>query len=124
MKTGITGFLLALAATFAVAAEDPLFVRVTVKADGRVVDQPSFLAAVGQPATVSLTSGGSVEALAKPAEADGGSWTQVRITYSETRDGKFVHEMSLHHSPGLRSGSFDYTDPFNRRFTIQVGPAK
>jgi hypothetical protein len=61
-----------------------------------------------------------VEVLAKPVEPDGRSWTQVRIIYSDTSDGTFVHEMSLHHSPGERAGSFDYTDPFKRRFTIEV----
>ena len=121
MRTAIAAVLLTLAAPLAVAAENPVLFRVTVKSDGQVIDQPSFLATVGQSAKVSLSSGGAVEARAKPAEADGRSWTQVRIIYSETSDAKFVHEMSLHHSPGQRTGSFDYTDPFNRRFRIEVG---
>ena len=97
MRTVIATLVMALAPSITVAAERPLMVRVTVKSGGQVIDQPSFLANVGQPATVSLSSGGSVEVLAKPVEPDGRSWTQDRITFSEDSDAKSVEEMSLHH---------------------------
>jgi hypothetical protein len=97
--------------------------HISVKSDGRVVESPSFLANVGQPATVRLSSGIAVEALAKPMEADGRGWTQVRITYFETPDSRFVQEMSMQHRNGLRTGSFDYTDPMNRRYRIEIGNA-
>ena len=103
------------------AAESPVMFRVTVKSDGGGVESPSFLATVGQPATIRLSSGVAIEALAKPVEADGGAWTQVRITYFETPTGRFVQEMSMHNKFGLRTGSFEYTDPANRRYLIKVG---
>jgi hypothetical protein len=109
------------AAAAAIAAEGPVMFHVTVKSDGRIVESPSFLAAVGQPATVRLSSGVSVEALAKPVESTGGAWTQVRITYFETPTSRFVQEMSMHNQYGLRTGSFEYTDPANRRYLIKVG---
>jgi hypothetical protein len=62
-----------------------------------------------------------IEALTKPAEGDGRAWTQVRITWLETPDSKFVQKMSLHHHMGQRSGSFEYSDPSNRRFVIELG---
>jgi hypothetical protein len=102
------------------AAEGPVMFYVTVKSDAGV-ESPSFLAKVGQPATIRLSSGIAVEALAKPVEPDGGAWTQVRITYFETPSSRFVQEMSMHNKHGLRTGSFEYTDPANRRYVIKVG---
>ena len=102
------------------AAEGPVMFHVTVKSEGGAVESPSFLATVGQPATIRLSSGVSVEALAKPADPDGGAWTQVRITYFETPDSRFVQEMSMHNHFGPRTGSFEYTDPTHRRYVISV----
>ena len=112
---------LAMCGSLAVAAEGPVMFHVMVKSDGDRVESPSFLAAIGQPATIRLSSGVAVEALAKPAESDGGAWTQVRITYFETPTSRFVQEMSMHNKHGLRTGSFEYTDPANRRYVIKVG---
>lgn len=122
MKTFIAAVALAFGSTVVGAApDDPVFFRVTVQKDGRVTDSPSFLAAVGQPVTLRLSDGLTVEALAKPVESDGGVWTQVRITYFETPESRFVQEMSMHHPHGDRDGSFEYTDALKRRFVIQVG---
>ena len=122
MRTLIAAIVLTFGTTLAAAgADDPVFFRVIVKKDGRLTDSPSFLATVGQPVTLRLTDGLTVEALAKPVESDGGAWTQVRITYFETPDSKFVQEMSMHHPQGQRDGSFEYSDPSKRRFVIQVG---
>ena len=113
---------LAMCGSLAVAAaEGPVMFHVTVKGEGGSVESPSFLAAIGQPATIRLSSGVTVEALAKPAESDGGAWTQVRITYFETPTARFVQEMSTHNKFGMRTGSFEYTDPANRRYVIKVG---
>lgn len=119
MKTLIAAFVL-LGSTVVAAAEDPVFFRVTVKQAGQVTDSPSFLADVGKPVTLRLKDGLTIEALTKPAEDDGRSWTQVRITYFDTPDSKFVQEMSMRHEKGQRAGSFEYSDPSNRRFVIQV----
>jgi hypothetical protein len=113
--------LLGLSPLIATAGEDPVMFRVTVKEGGRVIASPSFLANVGQPATVRLASGLSLEALPKPAEPDGRAWTQIRITYFETPDSKFVQEMQMRHLDALRTGSFEYTDPAQRRYVVQVG---
>ncbi len=121
MRTSVIAAMLALASTVLFAAEGPVLFHVTVKSEGRIVDSPSFLATVGQPATVRLSSGVAVEALAKPAEPDGRAWTQVRITYFETPSSRFVQEMSMQHQYGLRTGLFEYTDPANRRYLIKVG---
>jgi len=121
MRTSIIAALVAFGSAVANAAEGPVMFHVTVKGAGGVVESPSFLAAVGQPATVRLSSGVAVEALAKPVESDGGAWTQVRITYFETPTSRFVQEMSMHNQFGLRTGSFEYTDPSNRRYLIKVG---
>ena len=123
MKTSVVAVLLSATASVAVAAtEPPVMFHVTIKSD-RGVESPRFLATVGEPATVRLADGVAVEALAKPMEADGRAWTQVRITYFDTPDSKFVQEMSMHHQPGQRTGSFEYTDPTNRRFVIEIGDA-
>jgi hypothetical protein len=121
MRTSVVAALMLLAPLVASAAEGPVMFYVTVRGDGGVVESPSFLAAVGQPATVRLSSGVTVEALAKPIEADGGAWTQVRITYFETPTSKFVQEMATLNKFGMRTGSFEYTDPANRRYVIKVG---
>jgi hypothetical protein len=121
MRTSVVAALMAFASSVVGAAEGPVMFHVTVKSDGRIVESPSFLATVGQPATVRLSSGIAVEALAKPLEADGGAWTQVRITYFETPTSRFVQEMSSYSQYGLRTGSFEYTDPTNRRYLIKVG---
>ena len=124
MKTLIVAFALAMAfgsSLVAAAPDETVYFRVTVKKDGQPTDSPSFLAAVGKPVTLRLSDGLTIEALAKPVELDGGTWTQVRITYFETQDSKFVQEMSMHHPKGEpRAGSFEYSDPSNRRFFIQV----
>lgn len=123
MRTSIAAVLLALVSPVALAVEAPVMFRITVKSDGQIVDSPSFLANVGQPATVRLSSGIAIEALPKPMEADGRGWTQVRITYFDTPDSRFVQEMSMQHHHGLRTGSFEYTDPMNRRYRIEIGNA-
>lgn len=121
MRTSVVAALMAFASAAAIAAEGPVMFHVTVKSDGRIVESPSFLATVGQPATVRLSSGVAVEALAKPVESDGGAWTQIRITYYETPSSRFVQEMSMYNEFGLRTGSFEYTDPTNLRYLIKVG---
>lgn len=110
-----------MASTAALAAEAPVMFHLTVKKDGHVLESPSFLAAIGKPVTLKLHDGLTVEALAEPAEADGGAWTQVRITYVEAPGSNFVQEMSMHHPRGERAGSFEYTDPSKRRFVIEIG---
>ena len=107
----------------ALADEGPVKFHVIVKKDDHVLYSPSFLASVGQPASIRLSDGIAIEALAKPIEADGRAWTQVRITYFETPDSKFVQEMSTHHKMGLRTGTFEYTDPSGRRFVVEIGPS-
>lgn len=121
MKTRLAVMLLGLLPLIAAAGEEPVMFRVTVKEGGRVIASPSFLANVGQPATVRLASGLSLEALPKPAEPDGRAWTQIRITYFETPDSKFVQEMQMRHLDALRTGSFEYTDPAQRRYVVQIG---
>jgi hypothetical protein len=70
-----------------------------------------------------LSGGLSVEALTKAPEPDGRSWTQVRITYFETGDSKFVEEMSMHHTIA-EGGSFEFTEPGkHRRFVVVVSQA-
>ena len=123
MRIAIAAVLLAAALPVNAADEAPVLFRVIVKNHGQVVDSPSFLAKVGEPATVRLSDGISIEALAKPTGSDGRGWTQVRITYLDTPDSKMVQEMSMQHRSGLRTGSFEYTDPTNRRYVIQVGNA-
>ena len=123
MKTLVAAALLTAASTMAIGAESPVKFRVTVKKDGHMLESPTFLATVGQPVTLRLKDGLTVEALAKPVEADGRAWTRVRITYIEAPDSKFVQEMSMHHPKGQRTGSFEYTDPSKRRFVIDVGGA-
>ena len=124
MKTSIVAVALTFASTLALAGEAPVLFKISVKKDGKVLYSPSFLANVGEPATVRLEEHLAVEALAKPAEADGRAWTQVRVTFFDTPDAKQVYEMSMHHKfPGLRTGSFEYTDPLQRRFLITVGPS-
>jgi len=113
--------LLALSPLIAAAGEDPVLFRVTMKEDGRVVASPSFLANVGQPATVRLDHQVSIEALPEPFEPDGHGWTQIRITFFETPDTRMVQEMRMRHKYSLRTGSFEYTDPTNRRFVVVVG---
>lgn len=120
MKTLAAAFV-TLASSAAFAAEAPVMFHLTVKKDGHVLESPSFMAAIGKTVTLKLHDGLTVEALAKPVEADGGAWTQVRITYFQTPDSKLVQEMSMHHPHGARAGSFEYTDPSKRRFVIEIG---
>ena len=124
MKRLIAGIVIAVAPMLAAASGDIVNFRVTVKKDGQTIESPSFLANVGQAATVRLGSGITIEALAKPDEPDGKAWTQIRITYFETDDSKFVQEMQMRHSNGLRTGSFDYTDPTNRRYHVEISEVK
>lgn len=121
MKTRLAVILLGLSPLIANAGDDPVMFRVTVKEGGSVIASPSFLANVGQPATVRLASGLTLEALPKPAEPDGRAWTQIRITYFETPDAKFVQEMQMRHLDAQRTGSFEYTDPTQRRYLVEVG---
>ena len=122
MKRPVTALLLAALATSAVAAEEgAVMFRVTVKDGDRVIASPSFLANVGRAATIRLGDGLAIEALPKPVEPDGRSWTQIRITYFETEDSKFVQEMQMRHRVSDRSGSFEYTDPAQRRYVVVVG---
>lgn len=66
----------------AVGAESPVKFHLTVKKrDGRVLESPAFPAAVGQPVPLRFKGGLSIDALAKPVEADGRARTRVRITY-------------------------------------------
>jgi hypothetical protein len=123
MKALVAAVFLTVASNMAIGAESPVKFHLTVKKDGHVLESPTFLAAVGQPVTLRLKDGLTVEALAKPIEADGQAWTRVRITYFETPDSRFVQEMSMHHPKGQRTGSFEYTDPSKRRFVIDVGSA-
>lgn len=124
MKGLIAGLAITLAPMLANASDEVVNFRVTIKKDGQVIGSPSFLAYVGQPATVRLGTGITLEALAKPVESDGRSWTQVRITYLETDNARFVQETQMRHPKDLRTGSFDYTDPENRRYHVEISGAK
>jgi hypothetical protein len=81
------------------------------------------MAAVGQPATVRLSNGLSIEGLTNAPEADGRVWTKVRITYFQAGDSKFVQEMSMHHTIA-QGGSFEFTDPAQQRILVSVSEAK
>ena len=105
----------------AAASDGSVLFRVSVKQDGRDIASPSFLARVGEPTTVKMGSDLKLEALAKPREANGEAWTQIRITYFETPDASMVQEMTMRHPDGVRAGSFEYTDPAKRRYVVQVG---
>ena len=117
---GIAGLLLGASA---LAADNVVQFNVSVKRDGEVVASPSFLATVGHPATLRFGEGRgliNIEAWPKPVEPDGRSWTQVRITYLETEDSRFVQEMHMRHEAGDRNGSFEFTDPSKRKFNVEV----
>ena len=120
MRIPIALTLLMLAPMGVMAGEETAKFRVSVKKDGRVIASPTFRARVGQPASIRIGEELTLEALAKPVESDGRAWTQIRITYSETEDAKLVHEMHLRHGVGSDGGSFEYTDPLNRRYLVQV----
>lgn len=121
MKSMLAAMLLALSPLVATAGEDPVLFRVSVKEDGRVIASPSFFAEVGRPATIRLENGLAIEALPTPFEPDGHGWTQVRITFFETPDTTMVQEMRMRHKYALRTGSFEFTDPTNRRFVVRIG---
>jgi hypothetical protein len=121
VKASIAALVLSLASGTAIAGESPVLFQLTVQKDGRVLYSPKVLAAVGETATVRLSDGLSFAVLAKPFDADGRAWSQVRITFFETDDSKMVQEMSMRHKFGFRTGSFEYTDPTNRRFVVRVG---
>ena len=122
MKNLLAVMLLGLSPIVAIADEGPVLFRVTVKENGNVIASPSFLANVGHAASIRLDSNISIEALPKPAEADGRAWTQVRFTYFESENSRFTQEMQMRHQfPMLRTGSFEYTDPANRRYVVQIG---
>jgi hypothetical protein len=91
MRTAVVAALMMFGSAVVAAAEGPVMFHVTVKGDGGLV------------------------------ESDGGAWTQVRITYFETPTSRFVQEMATLNKHGLRTGSFEYTDPTNRRYLIKVG---
>jgi hypothetical protein len=113
--------LLGLSPFAAIADESPVLFRVTVKEDGRVIASPSFLAKVGEAASIRVDPSLSIEGLAKPADPDGRAWTQIRITYFETPDSRLVQEMQMRHPAAMRTGSFEYTDPANRRYVVRIG---
>jgi hypothetical protein len=121
VKSFLAVVLLGLSPLIAIADEGPVMFRVTVKEGGRVIASPSFLANVGQSATIRLSDSLSIEALPKAAESDGRAWTQIRIKYFETPDSKFVQEMQMRHPVAMRTGSFEYTDPANRRYVVAIG---
>jgi hypothetical protein len=120
VRTLIALAVLMLVPTVAVAGDETAKFRVSVKKDGREIASPSFRAKVGQPASIRIGDDLTLEALAKPVRPDGRAWTKIRITYSETEDAKFIHEMHLRHASGSDGGSFEYTDPLNRRYFVQV----
>ena len=121
MKILIAAVLLTLGSTVAVGSDEIVKFTVTVKEGDRLIASPTFLANIGRPASIRLGDSLTVEALAKPPESNGHSWTQVRITYFETEDSKFVQEMHMRHKLPLRTGSFEYTDPAQRRYVVEVG---
>ena len=124
MKGFVAGAALTIATLHAWAAPQNVLFAVTVKKDGVVTESPKFMAAVGQPATVRLADGLSIEGVTNAPEADGRVWTKVRITYFEASDSKFVQEMSMHHTIA-QGGSFEFTDPAqHRRFVVSVSEAK
>ena len=124
MKTLIVGAVIGLASINAYPAQNNVLFAVTVKKDGVVIDSPKFLATVGQPATVRLPDGLTIEGLTNPPGADGRVWTKVRITYFEASDSKMVQEMSMRHTIA-QGGSFDFTDPAqHRKFEISVRQAR
>jgi hypothetical protein len=112
---------LALVASAAGKDEDAVLIRVSVMQEGRAIASPSFLAKVGEPAVIKMGDGLKLEALAKPKNAIGDAWTQIRITYFETPDGHMVQEMTMRHPQGVRTGSFEYTDAAKRRYVVRVG---
>ena len=124
MKKILAGLVLATMALSVTASgkdEGPVLFRVSVKLDGRDIASPSFLAKVGEPTTIKIGDDLKLEALAKPKQANGDAWTQIRITYFETPDGHMVQEMTMRHPHGVRTGSFEYTDAVKRRYVVQVG---
>ena len=112
--------LLAAASATIQAAEQRVLFSVTETTDGVVSAHPSFLAAVGQQASVRLPDGSFVEALTSAPEADGRSWTRLRFTYFETSEGKFVQEISMRHTIA-EGGSINFTEPTqHKRFDVVV----
>jgi hypothetical protein len=123
MKSAIVVALLMSASGLVQASEDRVFFAVTEKTDGVVTASPSFVATVGQQASVRLADGLSIEALTKAPDADGRSWTQVRITYFEGSDSKFVQETSMRHTLA-EGGSIEFTEPSkHKRFVVVVSKA-
>jgi hypothetical protein len=124
MKTSIVAALLISASGLVQASDDRVLFAVTEKTDGVVTASPSFVATVGQAASVRLADGLSIEALTKEPEPDGRSWTQVRITYFEASDSKFVQERSMRHTLA-EGGSIEFTEPTkHKRFIVVVSKAK
>jgi len=122
MKTLLIALVLAII-TFSLALasnDDRVMFSVTVKTNGEITDSTSVVTSPGIPVTVPLSDGMSIEAFARPAEADGQSWTQVRVTYLDAADSRLVHEMAMRLAQG-RVGSFDYVDPSHlHQFEIAV----
>ena len=122
MKTLLIALVLAII-TFSLALasnDDRVMFSVTVKTNGEITDSTSVVTSPGIPVTVPLSDGMSIEAFARPAEADGQSWTQVRVTYLDGADSRLVHEMAMRLAQG-RVGSFDYVDPSHlHQFEIAV----
>ena len=122
MKVALVAIILAII-TFSLALasnDDRVMFSVTVKTNGVVTDNSSVVTSVGTPVTVPLSDGMSIEAFARPAEADGQSWTQVRVTYLDAPDSRLVHEMAMRLAHG-RVGTFDYVDPTHlHEFQIAV----
>jgi len=123
MKIAIFVALLMSASGLVQASEDRVLFAVTEKTDGVVTASPSFVAAVGQQASVRLSDGLSIEALTKVPDSDGRSWTQVRITYFQGSDSKFVQETSMRHTLA-EGGSIEFTEPSkHKRFVVVVRKA-
>ena len=123
MRIASMAVLVALSPLLVAASPQRVLFSVTEQTDGVVTASPSFLAEVGQTATVKLADGMAVEGTTNAPEADGRSWTKVRITFLETADAKMVQELTMRHRVG--EGSFEFTEPGNHRhFVVVVKPVK
>jgi len=123
MKSLILAFAFSAVAVSATASDDTVMFNVRVTQNGEQIAAPSFLAKVGEPATIRMGQGllsFAIEALAKPPESDGLAWTKIRITTFETEDARMVQEMEMRTRPGDRNGSFGYNGPQKRYYYVEM----
>jgi hypothetical protein len=113
-----------LAASMSAGAADGVWFNVILKEEGKVIASPEKAGAFGTPLQFELPHGLNVEAIAKAPESDGRSWTQVRFTFFETGDAKFVQEMQMR-ADLKATPSFDYAVPgTKRKFRVEVRGAE